>query len=147
MQLAVADRLSKMSGAERAKVLADGADPRVLAAVFQLPAVLHGVDPGLVTSVRNKIVSETKPTELANLNDKAEALELAFGAVRMAKEALLGASDMPAESPAAQAWLEGLTKPSDAELASEKATLAARENDPWKTDVLNRLSDSGAAAE
>jgi hypothetical protein len=112
MMLALADRLSKMNGAERAKLLADGnADPRLLATLFNAPSILHGVDAGLVDAIKNKIVAETKPAELAHLTDKADALALADGAVRVAREALIGASDLPPASPAAEKWLASLTTP------------------------------------
>lgn len=143
MQLALADRMSRMSDGQRAKLLASGdVDPRILSALFQLPAILHGTDQGLVDAIRNKLVVEQKPNELAHLDAKADALSLATGAVRTAKNALLGASEHSPDTPAAEKWLDGLTTPTAAELASERAAASRREleqSDPIAASILAQL--------
>jgi hypothetical protein len=127
MLIALAGRLAAMNHGQRAEMLgADDCDPRLLAAVFQAPAVLHGCDGGLVAAIRNKIIERTRAPELAELDAKSDALTLADGAVRTARGAVIAASGEPSAL-LAERWLAPLLAPSAADAKSEAAVASRRD--------------------
>jgi hypothetical protein len=126
MQLALAAKLDRMTDGQKAAALAaPDVEQRLLATVFEMPHVLHGTSQDLLLAVEKKLVEAAHGPELAQLADHQEAIDLAEGATRAAKDAVLEVSGHAGSPVAAERWLAQLIAPSAADRNVER-TEAAR---------------------
>jgi hypothetical protein len=133
--------LHKLPHGEKIKLAAD--DPRILAALLDVPPVVHGVSPDALAHLVQGHLETNHAADIKKLDAKAEALDVADAALRVTKETIFEAGGF-AHAKDYEDWLAMHGTPGKLDLEAEAAGRAAHGHVAWTMTESFELTNSDA---
>ncbi|MEY9780350.1 hypothetical protein [Sinorhizobium fredii] len=117
--------LRSLSQGQRAALLLQNPDPDTIAAVFEAPNHLSGIDDKLRTELESAIVAASHPQKLAQIQDERDCIQIAQIAINHAVDEIQKATGFEGSKVAFDKFMTAASAPIEAEFA-KKGQPAAR---------------------
>jgi hypothetical protein len=116
-------------------------DPALAAAVVRAPPELSGVSPSVHEMLRNELIAEAHPEQIAGLGQDTEALKWVDEAIRSAEKALNDTAEFAHEGERRQ-YVEQIEATVAAENQHEDAARKAKEDDETLEQLVARYKEA-----